>query len=88
VRSDRIRAEDIWVEKVRDKSNITVHMNTKPLEIVGSMMGVTGLRVATPSPLGEGQGELVLPLDGVFVAIGSSPITSLVDNLGAEKDAE
>jgi thioredoxin reductase len=63
-------------------------MNTKPLEIVGSMMGVTGLRIATHSPLGEGQGELVLPLDGVFVAIGSSPITSLVDNLGAEKDAE
>jgi thioredoxin reductase (NADPH) len=41
VRSDRIRAEDIWVEKVRNKTNISIHMNTQPKEIIGTMMGVT-----------------------------------------------
>ena len=29
-----------------------------------------------------------LPLDGVFVAIGSTPFTKIVDNLAPEKDPE
>jgi thioredoxin reductase (NADPH) len=79
VRSDRIRAEDIWVEKVREKSNITIHMNTQAKEVMGSMMGVTGLKL---------QDDSILPLDWVFVAVGSSPFTRIVDGLSPEKDAE
>jgi thioredoxin reductase (NADPH) len=41
VRSDRIRAEDIWVDKARVKDNIVIHMNTQAKEVIGSMMGVT-----------------------------------------------
>ena len=33
VRSDVIRAEDIWVEKAQAKENITFHMNTQATEI-------------------------------------------------------
>lgn len=29
-----------------------------------------------------------LPLDGLFVAIGSTPITHIVDNLSPKKDEE
>jgi thioredoxin reductase len=43
------------------------------------MMGVTGVLLNTGN---------ILPLDGVFVAVGSSPITSLVDHLDVAKDAE
>lgn len=43
------------------------------------MMGVTGLRI---------QDDSILPLDGVFVAIGSTPITSMIDSLAPEKDSE
>jgi thioredoxin reductase (NADPH) len=34
VRSDRIRAEDIWIEKARAKENITFHMNTQVEEVI------------------------------------------------------
>ena len=42
-------------------------------------MGVTGLRI---------QDDSILPLDGVFVAIGSTPITTMIDSLAPEKDSE
>lgn len=79
VRSDRIRAEQIWIDKAKNTPNITFHMNTQVAEVQGGMMGVTGVLLNT--------GE-VLKLDGVFVAIGSTPITTMVDNLNPDKDAE
>ncbi len=79
VRSDRIRAEDIWVEKAKSKDNIIIHLNTQATEVIGSMMGVTGLSL---------QDNTILPLDGVFVAIGSTPFTKIVDTLHPEKDGE
>jgi thioredoxin reductase (NADPH) len=79
VRSERIRAEDIWTEKAKNKSNIVIHYNTQAKEVMGSMMGVSGLKL---------QDDSILPLDGVFVAIGSSPFTKIVDGLQADKDAE
>ncbi len=79
MRSDRIRAEDIWTEKAKNKSNIVIHYNTQAKEVMGSMMGVSGLKL---------QDDSVLPLDGVFVAIGSSPFSKIVDGLQADKDAE
>lgn len=79
VRSDRIRAEDIWVEKAKAHHNIVIHMNTQAKEVVGTMMGVTGLRL---------QDDSILPLDGVFVAIGSTPFTRIIDGLSPEKDTD
>jgi thioredoxin reductase (NADPH) len=79
VRSERIRAEDIWTEKAKAKDNIVIHYNTQAKEVMGSMMGVSGLKL---------QDDSILPLDGVFVAIGSSPFTKIVDGLQADKDAE
>lgn len=79
VRSDRIRAEDIWVEKAKSTPNIVIHMNTQAKEVVGTMMGVTGLRL---------QDDSILPLEGVFVAIGSTPFTKIVDTLSPQKDPE
>jgi thioredoxin reductase (NADPH) len=79
VRSDRIRAEDIWVEKAKERENITFHMNTTVESVEGGMMGVTGVKLNS--------GE-TLPLDGVFVAIGSTPFTKIVDSMSPEKDAD
>jgi thioredoxin reductase len=42
-------------------------------------MGVTGIKL---------QGGETLPLDGVFVAIGSSPYTKIVDSMNADKDSD
>lgn len=79
VRGENIRAENSWVEKAKNMSNIIFHMNTQVAEVQGNMMGVNGVKLTN--------GEVVA-LDGVFVAIGSTPITSLVDNLAPEKDSE
>ncbi len=79
VRSDRIRAEDIWVEKANARENITFHMNTTVESVEGGMMGVTGVKLNS--------GE-TLPLDGVFVAIGSTPFTKIVDSMSPEKDVD
>jgi thioredoxin reductase (NADPH) len=79
VRSDRIRAEDIWVEKANARENITFHMNTTVESVEGGMMGVTGVKLNS--------GE-TLPLDGVFVAIGSTPFTKIVDSMSPLKDAD
>lgn len=104
VRSDRSRAEDIWIDKAKSRDNITFHYNTQAVSVEGGIMGVTGLKLKTSaimrnvedlswwkaiqsSDVFEEAGN-ILPLDGVFVAIGSSPITSIVDNLAPEKDAE
>jgi thioredoxin-disulfide reductase len=79
VRGDVIRAENIWTEKAKNTPNIIFHMNTQVTEVQGSMMGVTGVILNT----GEN-----LALDGLFVAIGSTPITNIVDNLSPQKDGE
>ena len=79
VRGDVIRAENIWTEKANNTSNIIFHMNTQVTEVQGNMMGVTGVILNT----GEN-----LTLDGLFVAIGSTPITYIVDNLSPQKDGE
>lgn len=79
VRSDTIRAENIWVEKARQKENIVFHMETQVTEIQGSVLWVTAVLLNTGN---------TLPLDGLFVAIGSTPITHIVDNLSPKKDEE
>ena len=79
IRGDRSRAEDIWVEKAKERANITFHYNTQVTEVQGSMMGVTGIALNTGD---------TLAVDGVFVAIGSSPFTKIVDSMSPEKDAE
>lgn len=79
VRGNLIRAENIWTEKAKNTQNITFHMNTEVTEVTGSMMGVNGVKLST----GEN-----LSLDGLFVAIGSTPITNIIDNLNPEKDSE
>ena len=79
VRSDVIRAEDIWVEKAKNTPNIVFHMNTQVTEVTGDIVGVKGVKLST----GED-----LALDGLFVAIGSTPITQIVDNLSPNKDEE
>ena len=79
VRGERSRAEDIWIDKANARENITFHYATQASSVEGSIMGVTGLKLTN--------GE-ILPLDGVFVAIGSSPYTKIVDDMNPEKDPE
>ncbi len=79
IRTDKIRAEDIWVEKAKKHSNIIFHYFTEVAEIQWDMMGMKSILCKDGS---------TLPLDGIFIAVGNEPYTGLVDALNPEKDPE
>ncbi len=79
VRTDRVRAEDIWVEKAKKHSNIIFHYFTEVAEIQWDMMGMKSILCKDGT---------TLPLDGIFIAVGNVPYTGLVDHLSPEKDTE
>lgn len=76
-RRDEFRASKAMQQRVFDTPNIEVVWNSIPAEIVGEKRGfmkaVTGLTV-TDKNSGEPR---TLPVDGVFVAIGHTPVTEL-----------
>jgi thioredoxin reductase (NADPH) len=56
IRGDRSRAEDIWIDKAEERTNITFHYSTRVISVEGGIMGVTGLKIqSSPSQGGEDQ---------------------------------
>lgn len=76
-RRDEFRASKAMQQRVFNTANIQVVWDSVPTEIVGGKQGfrkfVTGLSVNNKKT-GE---NTVLPVDGVFVAIGHQPVTEL-----------
>lgn len=76
-RRDAFRASQAMQDKVFKKENIDIQWNSIPVEVLGEKKGfvksVTGLKLADT----EDKSERVLPLDGIFVAIGVTPVTEL-----------
>ena len=68
VRGDKMRAAPAMQARLKDPK-ITVLYNTEPLEIVGDGTSVTGMRVKNTKT----NKEELLPIDGVFLAIGHKP---------------
>ncbi len=79
-RRDTFRAEPYWVEKVKAKENIKFVLNTNVLEVQGDTK-VRGIKLDTPY-----EGSDVLPVDGVFIEIGSLPAVALPQSLGCVLD--
>lgn len=76
-RRDEFRASKAMQQRVFNTPNIEVCWNSIPTEIVGEKRGfmkvVTGLTVSDKNS-GE---QRTLPLEGVFIAIGHTPVTDL-----------
>jgi len=76
-RRDAFRASQAMQDKVFKKENIDIQWNSIPVEVLGEKKGfvksVTGLKLADT----KDKSERVLPLDGIFVAIGVTPVTEL-----------
>lgn len=70
VHRSKLRADQILIDLMNEKSNIKISLNTRINEIVGKE-AMTGLRVAD-SETGE---ERILPGDGIFIEIGLVPST-------------
>jgi thioredoxin reductase (NADPH) len=78
-RRDRFRCEAILADKLmsktKDGGNISVIWNHTVDEVVGDRTGVTGVRIKH-----TGHGETrVLPVTGLFVAIGHTPNTGIFE---------
>ena len=65
--------------RLKSKPNVEIHPVVKVHSIVGDEL-VTGLKI-----IHDGA-EKVLPLEGVFIALGSTPINDLIVNSGGQAD--
>jgi len=79
-RRNEFRAEPYWVEKMEEKENIVFVLERNAVEIIGDEK-VTGVKLDK-----EFEGQKVLPVDGVFIEVGTTPATSLAEQLGCELD--
>ncbi len=64
-RRDTFRASPVTVEKVKNRDNIELVLNSSVKEITGDMMGVSGVTV-----LDKDGKEIVLDVPGIFVFVG------------------
>ncbi|MBS7611509.1 FAD-dependent oxidoreductase [Candidatus Bathyarchaeota archaeon] len=67
-----LKADPILVEKAKTSSRVSMWTGTRVLEIVGDKV-VKGMKI-----LKEGE-ELFLPVQGVFIEVGSTPNSEIVD---------
>jgi thioredoxin reductase (NADPH) len=77
-RRDKFRSEKILADKILDRAengNISIEWNAGLDEVLGDDMGVTGLRIKNV----EDGSTKELEVDGVFIAIGHSPNTSIFE---------
>lgn len=77
-RKDTFRAEDIWVEQAKKRENIEFVLNEEVEEVKGWLF-VEELKLKSGKSL---------KVDGIFIAVGTIPFTSIVDHLGPNKDSE
>jgi thioredoxin reductase (NADPH) len=70
---------ETFMERLKAKPNIEFHPVSEIKEIVGTDV-VTGIRIA------QAGAEKVIPHEGVFIAMGSTPISSLIQNAGGQID--
>lgn len=78
-RRDEFRAETTRVDQVKKRENIELVLNEEVEEIVWDALGMTWVKLKSGKEL---------KADGIFVAIGSNPNTSLVDGLNPLKDED
>ncbi len=77
-RRDKFKCEKILADQIMEKAktgNIDIQWNHTLDEVLGDNMGVTGMRIKNT---GDG-GTQDIDLDGVFIAIGHKPNTSLFE---------
>ncbi len=75
VRKDHLRAgEERRVQTLKEKPNVKFHYNTKVQEVKGDENGVTGV------VLESGSKTKPFALDGLFLAIGSTPNSAIFKN--------
>jgi thioredoxin reductase (NADPH) len=81
-RKDKLRAETFWIKSVEESKSIEVVYNTNVKEIHGEN------KIEKVSLDNSYKSKSDLKLDGLFIEIGFTPSTALVEDLGVEIDEE
>ncbi|ALM09978.1 MAG TPA: thioredoxin reductase [Candidatus Peribacter riflensis] len=79
-RRKEFKAEPYWVEKLKEKTNVTFVLERQVREITGDAK-VTALVLDQPF-----EGSDRLAVDGVFVEIGATPAVEMAQSLGCALD--
>lgn len=74
VRKETMRAAQSMQDKLKAQPQVQVMYSVEPREIIGNGKFVTGIKVYNK----QKKQEEVVPIDGVFLAIGHSPNTALL----------
>ncbi|MEL9941065.1 MAG: FAD-dependent oxidoreductase [Ignisphaera sp.] len=80
-RRDRFRVFQAYVEKVLNEPKIELLLNTVVVEIIGK----DRVEAAKIRNVVSGE-ERILPIDGVFIEIGSEPPVNILKKIGLELD--
>ena len=76
-----LRADPIWIERVKKETKIEVIYETNVVEIFGDEQKMTALKLDKAY-----QGDKQLKADGLFIEIGGKPGTELIKNLDVDLD--
>ena len=80
-RRDSFRAERVLVDRLSACENVRFIMNARVEKIVGEMR-IESLDIVSTAP-GSLSDRFVLPVDGVFIAVGNEPTTSFLSDISA-----
>jgi thioredoxin-disulfide reductase len=80
-RGTKLRCEAITLQRLSDKKNVKIHYNSFPKKIIGKDF-VEGIEIE------EKGKKKTYNLDGIFIEIGSLPITELLKKLNVKLDEE
>ena len=78
-RRDTFRAENIWIEQAKKRTNIEFVLNEEVEEIIWDALWMTWVKLKSWKEI---------KAEGIFVAIWNIPNVWLVDNLNPKKDEE
>lgn len=73
-RGEKLKCEDINMKRLEEKSNVEIFYNSFPIRILGKEK-VEGIEII------KGKTKEKIDLDGIFIEIGSSPLTEFAKEL-------
>lgn len=79
-RRDELRAEKVWVDKLKEIKNIEVILSTEVEEVLGKER-VEGVKLQTTNYKLQD-----LSIDGLFIEVGKVPSSALASQLGVDLD--
>jgi len=75
VRGDHMRASHAMQDRLRAYPQVSIKYHTQLKEIMGDSKHVTGVKIISP------EGESEMPIHGVFLAIGHTPNSKIVEHI-------